>query len=241
MAIFDSIGGFISGFGRAVAGVFNFVGSLVGILGGWFFGLPGFLIDIIWYPIFGNRLTMDMRVRYIILADERGRPLLQPGDITATAERTAEIMMDRADIEMLGQNVMIAFGAPGGALDVTSPAASFFEQVTEVGSFFNGLAGYGLFTRTITVFVVRSMVTHDARSFGPVTNYVMVTADVFTNNDAPETSVAHELGHQCGLLHRGTLGNLMYESNTNDQGDFRGTSLSTWQASVIRISRFVWY
>ncbi len=241
MAIFDSIGGFINGLGRGLSGVFGVIGGAIGVIGGWFLGIPGFLIDVIWFPIFGDRLTMDMRVRYIILADERGRPLLEPEDITATAGRTADIMMERADIEMLGQNVMVAYGAPSGALDVTTPVTSFLEQVTEVGSYFNALAGLGAFTRTITVFIVRSMETHDARSFGPFTNFVMVTADVLTNSDAPETTVAHELGHQCGLLHRGTLGNLMFESNKDDSGNFRGTSLSTWQASVIRISRFVWY
>ncbi len=240
MAILDSIGGFIKGVGRAITGAFSVVLGGLGMLGGWLLGVPGFLIDIIIFPIFGWRPEKDMRVRYIILANEQGRPLIQPEDITTTAERTAEIFLDRADIRVRGQNVLISIGAPNGALDVTTPVSSFFDQFTEVGEYFNTLAGIGALATTITVFVVRSMAEHDGRSFGAFTNYVLVEAQVFTNSDSPETTVAHELGHQCGLLHRDTLGNLMFDSNKNDQGEFRGTSLSTWQASVIRASRFVW-
>ena len=240
MAIFDSIGGFIKGVGRALTGGLSVVLGGLGMLGGWIIGIPGFLIDVIIFPISGWRPEKDMRIRYIVLAEENGRPLLQPEQITATTERTAEIFLDRANIRIRGQNVLTVFGAPAAALDVPGPAASFLDQFSEAGEYFNSLAGIGAFTTTITVFVVKSMQEHDGRSFGQFTNFVLVEAGVFTGPDAPQTTVAHELGHQCGLLHRGTLGNLMYDSNKDDQGNFRGTALSTWQEAVIRASRFVW-
>ena len=128
-------------------------------------------------------------------------------------------------------------------LDLKGEAETLATDLVEPGSTYNKLAmmhcfygtwrkvvGYG---SSVTIIVIRSLEEGAARSLGPLTDYIVVGAGDPARVDA--TTVAHELGHCCYLLHDGDSGNLMLGSAP------RGTSLNWWQTTVVRSSRHVTY
>jgi len=86
--------------------------------------------------------------------------------------------------------------------------------------------GYG---EAISASVVRSMPSNDGCSFPVVEDFCVVEAG------AGVTTLAHELGHMCGLPH-------LYGHNLMDPDGARtDTNLNRLQVSVLRTSRYVTY
>ncbi|MBK6777396.1 MAG: hypothetical protein IPG74_16680 [Flavobacteriales bacterium] len=85
----------------------------------------------------------------------------------------------------------------------------------------------------VTVFVVHSVTSNGdswrGASFGLTADYVVMTPTGM--ND--DTTLTHELGHACTLMHRKKKVNLMNHSHT------RGTSITSWQKWWFRLSRHV--
>jgi len=231
MAFFDGFSSIVRGIGNALTGTISVVGGLLGDLFGRFLGIGGFFLDLI-----GLRKKKKLWLKFIILLDENATELIPQENLGETFKITKRILDEQADIEVIQTGVLIAGGAPEGALDVTSPTGSFFELWGEVGAYFNSLAGIGPFTRRLSVIIVRTMEEHEARSFGPTANFILITKTHFANPKEPEKIVAHEIGHACGLLHREQKVNLMYHTE-----DDRGEKLTNWQSAVMRGSKFVWY
>ncbi len=230
MALFDRFSTAIKRVGNVLTGTISVISGLLGDIFGRFIGLGGFNLDLI-----GLRFKKQLRLRFIILLDENATELIPQENLGETLKITKRILDEQADIEIIQTGVLIAGGAPIGALDVTSPTGSFFELWSEVGAYFNSLAGIGLFTRRLSVIIVRTMEVHNGRSFGPMVNFVLVEKQYFEDPKNQATIVAHEIGHACGLLHRKPKENLMH------QPDDRREKLSRLQSSVMRGSRFVWY
>jgi len=235
MSIFSVVTDVVKGIGNAIVGTVSVVAGLLGDIFSRFVGIPGFILDLI-----GFRIKKKLRLKLIILTDGVTQ-LIPQENLNETFKLTKRILKEQANIELIQTGTLIAGGAPDGALNVTSPAASFFELWGEVGAYFNALAGVGVFTRRLSVIIVRTMEHDNGRSFGPTANFVLVEKQYFDNPKNQATIVAHEIGHACGLgipldlPHRKQKENLMYKP------DERGEILSSWQSSVIRGSRFVWY
>lgn len=230
MSISSVISGVIKKIGRVFVGTVSVVGGIFGDLFGRFLGIPGFILDIL-----GIRPKKKLRLRFIILLDENATELTPQANLGETFKLTKRILNEQADIELIQTGILIAGGAPEGALNVTSPTESFFELWGEVGEYFNALAGIGFFTRRLSVIIINTMEEHNGRSFGPAANFVLVEKKYFDNPKNQATIVAHEIGHACGLLHRLPKENLMHRD------DDRKEKLSHWQSSVVRGSKFVWY
>ena len=88
------------------------------------------------------------------------------------------------------------------------------------------LVGYGA---PLTVFVVRSMSTHNGCSLGPAADYVTVEAKTLRGT---RRLLAHEVAHACGLWHTKNPANLMFPRGP-------GEELTHMQAAVLRTSRHV--
>jgi len=88
------------------------------------------------------------------------------------------------------------------------------------------LIGYG---QPLTVFIVRSMSTHNGCSLGAATDYVTVEAKTLR---ATRRLLAHEVAHACGLWHSKNPANLMAPRGP-------GEELAHWQAAILRTSRHV--
>ena len=230
--------GFLSGVTSVIKGVGNALAGTVSVIGGLLsegisriLGLGGFFLDLI-----GVRIQKKLKIKFIILTDTNGAELVPQSNIDETFKLTKRILDEQADITLIQRGIFIAFGAPAGALDVTTPTKSFFGLWGEVGTFFNGLAGYGPFTRMLSVIIVNTLEGDDGRSFGPASNFVLVEKHYFINPKKPNSIVAHEIGHACGLIkHRKRKVNLMHKP------DSRGEHLTRWQISWMRGSKFLWY
>ncbi len=239
MALFDIISKGIKGVGNFLIGSFSILGGQLGELFGRLVGIPGFILDIL-----GLRLTKHLRIRFIILSEENGQQLVPKENVLETFKRTQKIFKEQAKIEVHNAGTLLVGSAPSGALDIPDFSGNIVQKwaaegdflVGSAGVYLSSLAGIGMFTRRISVIVVRSIEGNNAGwSFKTFANFVVIQQSVFSNPKVQTTLVAHEIGHSCSLYHRDQKSNLMYKP-----GD-RGENLTWWQSNVVRGSRFVWY
>ena len=231
MAFFSSLGGIIKGIGNALTGTVSVVGGIWADVFGRIIGGFGFIFDII-----GLRLTKKLRMRFIILSNGAA-PVIPEANVLETFKLTKRVFMEQAKIELIKSETLTVFNSPEGALNISSPVEGFLEQWTTAGNYLNGLAGFGFFTRRLSVIVVDTIEGgHDGRSYGPGTNFVVIEKSRFSDPKKTTLLVGHEMGHACGLfIHRDQKVNIMHED-----GD-RGEKMTWWQSNVVRNSKFVWY
>jgi hypothetical protein len=200
-----------------VLGAFDFVLSLLGML-----------------PV------KKLRVRFVILRDERGLPVWDESLAHIAYEETMRILGRAARVELvpIGWRVVTApHGAPRAALDVHCTDGAWSDDIGEAGAFYRSIMaktplgtvlGYGA---PVTVFIVRSISDKNGCSLGLLTDYVTVEAGAIKPTRG---LIAHEIAHACGLLHSKDKDNLMYPSGP-------GTTISRFQTAVFRNSRHVTY
>jgi hypothetical protein len=209
--------------------------------------------------IFGSALDLvymvkkKMRVQVFILRESEAQGLVPEHDLDAAINTAKQIFLDRFKVEIraYGNPIVQTLPdvAPADALDVgcaikrdgliTDPGA-LGNEFGEAGEYFAGkLAGWVVVPISlqfpVTVFVVRSIRGKIGCSI-PIADYVTLSvtpsssATVTGVNSA--TTLAHELGHTCLLMHRDDdKANLMFP------GHQRGTDVTKWQRWVVRTSR----
>ncbi len=197
--------------------------------------LPEFLLTLV-----GVRFGKRLRVRVVVLRDERGLPLASDAEVRPAYEEAQRILARMAGVavEPAGWRVVTApHAAPKSALDVRCTDGAWRDDLGQAGAFFRSLmastpvgtlTGYG---QPVTVFVVRSMTTHNGCSLGAAADYVTVEAKSLRT---ARRLLAHEVAHACGLWHSQRPNNLMLP-----QGP--GEDLTHMQAAVLRSSRHVTY
>lgn len=190
--------------------------------------------------LFGVQPTKKLRLRIVILRDERGLPVMDEPAAHRAYEETARILGRAAQVELVpvGWRVVTApHGAPRAALNVRCTDGAWSDDMGEAGSFYRNImaktplgtaTGYGA---PVTVFMVRSISDKNGCSLGMLTDYVTVEAGAATRTRG---LVAHEIAHACGLLHSQDKTNLLYPVGP-------GTVLSRFQTAVFRNSRHVTY
>jgi len=133
----------------------------------------------------------------------------------------------------IGIGIAVGFGI-GSALSGKISGGALNNEFSEAGEYFaKHTAGWGWLRMSlyypITVFIVRNITGKIGCSLGPLTDYVTLSV----NGVASNSTMAHELGHCCGLLHReNEMDNLMYPSKTRTNNKITG-----WQKNVVRTSR----
>ena len=133
----------------------------------------------------------------------------------------------------IGIGIALGFGI-GSAISGKNSGGALYNEFSEAGEYFaKNTAGWGWFRMNlyypITIFIVRDISGKIGCSLGPLTDYVTLSI----KGVASESTLAHELGHCCGLLHRDDeIDNLMYpdDSRTNN-------NITRWQKYVVRTSR----
>ena len=197
--------------------------------------LPEVLLTLV-----GVRFGKRLRVRVVVLRDERGLPLASDAEVRPAYEEAQRILARMAGVavEPAGWRVVTApHAAPKSALDVRCTDGAWRDDLGQAGAFFRSLmastpvgtlTGYG---QPVTVFVVRSMTTHNGCSLGAAADYVTVEAKSLRT---ARRLLAHEVAHACGLWHSQRPNNLMLP-----QGP--GEDLTHMQAAVLRSSRHVTY
>jgi len=195
--------------------------------------LPELLLTLI-----GFRPTKRLRLRVVILRDEKGLPLARNEDVLPAYQEAQRILGRMAGVAVEPDEwrvVTAPHGAPRAALDVRCTDGAWRDDLGECGAFFRDLMakttagtliGYGA---PITVFIVRSMSTHNGCSLGAATDYVTVEAKTLKST---RRLLAHEVGHACGLWHSKNPANLMTPKGP-------GEELAGWQAAILRTSRHV--
>ncbi len=210
---------------------FNLLKELINRL----FKLPEFLLALA-----GFRFPKKLRLRVVILRDERGVPLASEAEVFPSyveAERLFSRMAG-VTVEPAGWRVVTApHAAPRKALDVRCKDGAWQDDLGEAGGFFRGLMGKTMagdligYGAPVTVFIIRSMTTHNGCSLGPAADYVTLEARTLQST---RRLLAHEVAHACGLWHSKDPQNLMIPRGP-------GERLSNWQAAILRTSRHVTY
>lgn len=202
------------------------------------------ILDLIG-SLLGIRPRKYLRLQILILR-ENGTPVLDPKLVMPWLAKATELFDKRLNVSirpprLSGQIIdVLREDAPAEALDAPGysigagfgDAADYFEDqchyfFTSAGSAITDFLGYG---EPVYAFVVRSIKGSDAGTvywFGQ--RYCVVS------RDAAVTTLAHELGHNCGALHWESSGNLMAHAPAK-----RGAcDLNRLQIAWIRDSRFV--
>lgn len=190
--------------------------------------------------LLGVMPTKKLRVRFVILRDEKGIPLAKEDVVMEAYESTMKLLSRAAhlDIIPIGWRVVNApYASPRAALDVHCTDGAWSDDTGAAGAYYRSvmarttagdLTGYGA---PVTVFIVRKISDRNGCSLGALTDYVTVEAGVITRTPR---LIAHEIGHACGLWHVGDKTNLMVAKDPGDR-------LSRWQLAVLRNSRHVTY
>ncbi len=246
--------------GRAVVGTVSSAINVAGEIAGRFIGLPSFLLDLfIPWP------RKKLRLRILILNDENGDPISPDRDLVRESQDAYKLAKD---IFMREANVkIITYGNLDKVevLDSASPKEALEPRCGDGGVFKDHFGKAGTFFITnkqysisilllgngapITAFIVRDVDSAIGCSPGAFADYVTVDLDGLIKDadddvvvsTASET-LAHELGHSCGLEymrlreHHPQKSNLMYMNS-----DRTGTKLKRYQVALLRNSRFVTY
>ncbi|MFO7661481.1 MAG: hypothetical protein R6X18_02685 [Chloroflexota bacterium] len=197
--------------------------------------LPDFLLALA-----GVLPDKKVRLRIVILRDERGLPVTGNEEVLPAYEEARRVLARsaRVIVEPAGWQVVTApHAASPAALDVHCTDGAWQDDLGEAGTFFRSLmaktpfgtvTGYGA---PVTVFIVRSISTHNGCSLGVLTDYVVVEAKNLRNT---RRLLVHEVSHTCGLWHTDDIRNLMMPKDP-------GEHLTRWQAAILRSSRHVTY
>lgn len=247
--------------GSGIDGIINTAGEIFGRG----IGLPGFFFDlIIPWP------RKKLRMRILILQNEDGSPMDPTRDLVVEARAAYDLARDIFKREA---NVkLISYGnlARVEVLDVNPPAAALsppcngpHDSFGDAGWFYLANKQYSVSIlllgngAPISAFVVRE-IANDTKvgcSPGAFADHLVVslrglsitsTDDVGGASRRAANTLAHEIGHSCGLNymafkeHSDKKNNLMYPDERHDTG-FRGTNLNRLQVAGLRNSRFVTY
>lgn len=179
-----------------------------------------------------------LRLHIFILSDDKG-PLMAPGDLDSSIDFLRKTLKDRFNVNLKAYSKTFVETIPGtapvAALEVGCSKA-WLDEIGDAGDFFaKHLAGWNAIPITvtfpITAFVVRSITGKIGCSLGPLTDYITITPEGVKS----ESTLAHEIGHSCGLWHYSNTDFLMYPDAP------RGNRVRGWQMNLFRSSRHVQY
>ena len=187
-----------------------------------------------------------LRVEVIILADERGRPVTDPGSVEPALAAADRALTAGAGVRVRVTGVrVVSTPAPTAALDARANRALLLDDIVGRTGFYRrhssaaaapGVAG------PVTVVVVRSITGRTTGcSLGLSADWVIVEASLFDPADTQhydETVLAHELGHALNLPHHPDRANLMFPASSPPEA-LRGTGLARWQAALVQANRRV--
>ena len=210
---------------------------------------------------YGMRLEKKLRICVVILRDENGKPVIEPGNIIEQINKAVNTLKTAANIKII-RSGLPRHGSESSQNDqvdeswiqinpdlsrkaVLNPGCNWKalrDDLLLAGSSFQLTAVFRCFYGTwrrvigygapIVVFIVRDISSFKASYF--IGCSLGPLTDYIVVEARDPKCIAHELGHACNLLHSKSNNNLM---NTNCEGN----TLKRCQIKLLRISRHVTY
>jgi hypothetical protein len=200
-------------------------------------GLPDLLAALA-----GWRPAKKLRIRVVVLRDERGAPLVGKDAVQESLTEAGRVLEREARVALVsaGDRLFetLADSAPAAALEHPCSAQGLWRaDLGPAGAYFRRRLARGVrlplgLGAPVTVFVVRDVVGKCGCSLGPLGDYVTIDRGGLTRGT--RRILAHELGHSCGLRHSTRDDNLMRPAGP-------GERLTRLQAAIVRSSRHVTY
>ncbi len=225
--------------GHAIKGAVSGVVQLVKAVVHRFLGIPELL-----GTLFGFMPAKRIGVEALILK-KNNKPVASASDVQDALRLADEVFREQMNVRIVskrgGVPLMIGEEAPPRNLSVTcyppKVLASDFSSVSDwfrdhqeqrtSGTFF----GYG---QPVTAFIVENVEGDNAGCCpGFLTDYVVIDPGALGGSEEQRLTLAHEIGHACGLWHYGS-GNLMKHAQSG-----RTRHLSRFQKSLFRSSGHV--
>ena len=228
--------------------------------------------------LIGIRPMKHLRLHVILLMRDDRTLTAPVERIALAVQRAESIFRTRADVKIHSYIHQVNTPSLRNALTIDSGVGLLGEDMTGAGLYFQTTITEMLWDDNpwfairvgapIVAFIVDGVgTTPIGCSAGPLADYVCVEGGqmIVRPQSGPVTApvppepagatiamasatLAHELGHACGLLHdnfldcrNGDSTNLMYCSPTNSAGVARGDNLSPFQRAIVRSSPHVTY
>lgn len=172
---------------------------------------------------------------------DQGAPLVTETDLRPSLDYIERVFRERFNVRVLpftkGFVHVLPDQPPSAALVVNSGVDAWLADFGEAGDYFaKHLAGWNAvpvgFTFPVTVHVIRNVVGKKGYSLGPLVDYGLLDVDGVRSS---QSTLAHEVGHACGLWHVSPQSNLMCKA------DARGDRVMWFQKNILRSSRHVLY
>ena len=197
----------------------------------------------------GQRIgPATLRVRVVILSDERGRPLTTEDRLTSSIERADGVLSAGAGIRLRLVGVQVEpEPAPPQALAPHANRRLLLDDVLGHTEFYRRVSATAPLPGVtigvpVTVIVVRDIAGKvTGCSLGISADWVIVQASLFDRaqvNTHDDTVLVHELGHALNLPHHPDRDNIMFPASSPPAG-VRGTGVRGWQAAVLNANRHV--
>ena len=184
---------------------------------------------------FLNWPEKKIRIKIFILINPEGNAPLSPVETGKSIDFAMRSFQKNFNVTLLPHRPeepiaeLLQKIPPSQALYVRCNAGAIAEEFKTAGSFFSSNLCGPLYP--VTAFVVIDISGKDGCCIGPVTDYLTLDH----NGIRIFTTLAHEIGHSCGLWHIRKRSNLMWPHRD------RGDDIKWWQKNLFRGSRHVTY
>jgi hypothetical protein len=194
-----------------------------------------------------------VKINVLILRTEEGMAVIQKKDFNNFFDEAKLILKREANINLyIDQIITVEKRCNKEVLDVSCDAAAIGEDLLLTGTGFEQLASenFGIsaggritgLNPSIIVFIVRTidnLATLGCSQFSN-TDYITLNGSLINNNlSIPSTfckeTLAHEIGHKCGLIHSSNINNLMYGGKSCSTTSL----LEQSEVLIMRRSKFV--